>query len=124
LLITFFGKISTYKGSFDLNKLLPFQGINTKVDYAEKIQKYFQSSVQNLDFTNPEKATETINKYVSDQTNAIIPEMFEKGSLDTLSKMVLVNAIYFKADWKYPFPASQTRPMSFNVARVNCHQFY
>ena len=83
------------------------------------VEKYFQSSVQNLDFSNPEDATEKINKFVSDQTNEIIPKLFEDNSLDALSKMVLVNAIYFKADWKFPFPTNQTRPMTFNLEGVS-----
>ena len=32
------------------------------------------------------------------------------------TRLVLVNAIYFLADWAHPFPAEQTKPRPFHLA--------
>ena len=55
-----------------------------------------------------------INAYVANATHEKIKELFPKGIIDGLTRMVLVNAITFKGDWVTPFdpnsqPASFTR---------------
>jgi serpin B len=42
---------------------------------------------------------------------SLIPE----GALNTLTRLVLVNALYLKAPWNEPFQASATKPGAFHV---------
>jgi len=48
----------------------------------------------------------------------LIPELFDAGSIDALSKLILINVIYFKGDWLYPFDPEQTAPMEFFIDEV------
>jgi serpin B len=48
----------------------------------------------------------------------LIPQLFEEGALDALSRLVLVNVIYFKGSWKFPFDPEATRPMTFHIDQV------
>jgi serpin B len=50
---------------------------------------------------------------VSDQTKKRIPELIPEGSLDELTRLVLVNAIYLKAGWENEFSKEATKPKPF-----------
>jgi serpin B len=62
-----------------------------------------------VDFANDTNGARlTINQWVSDQTQAKIPNLLAPGVLDPQTVFVLTNAVYFKADWQAPFdPNSQ-----------------
>jgi serpin B len=51
----------------------------------------------------PEPARNAINQWVAERTEGQIPSLFPQGSIDTLTRMVLANAVFFHGDWKVPF---------------------
>lgn len=76
----------------------------------------YQATVQSVDF--PKRAKEIrgeINQWVAQKTQQRIPEILPPDSLSPLTKLVLVNAIYFKGDWESPFEKSATTPQPFHV---------
>ncbi len=95
-----------------------FVDLQIKKEFVEKIENFYASNIKNVDFTKPDEAIDTINQFVKEKTNGIIPTLFEEGTLDALSKLVLVNAIYFKGEWKFPFDAEKTKPMNFTIDEV------
>ena len=60
-----------------------------------------------------ERSRRTINQLVSDQTAKKIPELIPKVAFDSLTRLVLTNAVYLKASWAEPFEASATAQGSF-----------
>jgi serpin B len=54
----------------------------------------------------PETARADINGWVSTQTQHMIPQLFDPGSIDTLTRLVLANAVYFHGAWLYGFNPS------------------
>jgi serpin B len=73
-----------------------------------------------VDFaTQTEKARATINGWVSDQTQTKIRELIPPDVLDVNTKLVLANAIYFKADWLNAFDPAKTEPGTFTKADGN-----
>ena len=66
-------------------------------------------------FANPSLAESRINRFVSDKTEGLIPELLPAGSVDPLTLMVLVNAIYYKANWLVPFNPRSTLPSDFDL---------
>ncbi len=77
-------------------------------DYGAKITK-----ADFTDFAKREEARLAINKWVMDNTNDKIEELVDPNALDDLTRLVLLNAIHFKADWASSFPEEQTRQMIF-----------
>jgi serpin B len=73
-------------------------------------QKYFDASVTKLDFSSP-IAVDVINGWVNDKTNALIPEIIDQIPGDAV--MYLVNAVYFKGQWRYQFDKSKTQQKQF-----------
>lgn len=82
-------------------------------DFIATNQQYFNASVSPLDFTNP-AAVETINAWVNDNTNQLIPEIIDAIPGDAV--MYLINAVYFKGQWKYQFEGGNTEPKPFRLS--------
>ena len=58
-------------------------------------------NVQSVDFlNNPEKATEKINNWISQQTNGKIDPMYSE-TLNSQLEMILVSTLYFKSSWSW-----------------------
>ena len=63
-------------------------------DFLTNTGKYYQASVERLDFADGEAARQVIIK-VADQTNQKIKDLIPSGILSPSTLMILVNAIYF-----------------------------
>ena len=63
--------------------------------------------------TDSDVERRTINEWVATQTDGTIPELLQAGSVDTLTRLVLVNAVYFKGRWKWSFDPKETRSEPF-----------
>ena len=55
-----------------------------------------------------------INRYVEDVTNQKIKDLLADDDVDGLTRMVLINAVYFKANWQFAFNADETFESSFS----------
>lgn len=87
----------------------------TRDDYAAPIEA--------VDFRKSfERARLAINKWVEERTKSKIANLLAPGILDKLTRLVLVNAIYFKAEWATPFPARNTKPAAFQVDKTTTKQ--
>jgi len=67
-----------------------------------------------IDFIQaPEPSRATINSWVSDRTAGLIPELMGQGSITSLTRFVLTNTVYFKADWATQFLPEMTHDGAF-----------
>jgi serpin B len=84
-------------------------------DYLDIIAENYGAGIRLADFIDQaESVRREINNWVSDQTNEKITDLIPAGALDELTRMVLVNAIYFKADWAVPFDKDSTYEQAFH----------
>ncbi len=84
--------------------------------YLDLLAENYGAGLRLLDFeNNPESARLTINGWVSDQTEDKIKDLLPEGSVIDLTRLVLTNAIYFKAKWAFPFPPSNTADGTFHL---------
>jgi serpin B len=85
-------------------------------DFLDTIALNYGAGIHQADFINQyEPVRKEINGWVSDQTKNKIKDLLAKGTLDSNTRMVLVNAIYFKADWLSPFDANNTSDQPFHL---------
>jgi serpin B len=85
-------------------------------NFINLVQNDYRSEIVKADFAgNAEAERKKINTWVEKQTNDKIKNLIPKGVLDPLTRMVLVNAIYFKGDWESQFKEINTRELDFNV---------
>lgn len=74
-------------------------------DFLNVNKNYFNATVSPLNFSDP-KSVSTINNWVSDNTNKLIPKIID-GIPDQMV-MYLINAVYFKGQWRNQFDKSKT----------------
>jgi len=80
--------------------------------FLQRNADYYGAAVKALDFGRPE-AVDAINDWVKRATRGKIDQIID--SIDENVMMYLMNAIYFKSDWKDPFAANQTADRTFNA---------
>ncbi|NEU32783.1 serpin family protein, partial [bacterium LRH843] len=96
------------------NRIYIDKKFKVKPEYLETTQKYFKSDAKEVDFEkNADNAGQEINGWVEQQTNNKIKGLIPEGALKPGTVMVLINAIHFKADWKYAFEARLTKKEKF-----------
>ncbi|KAL4477422.1 hypothetical protein ABPG74_002572 [Tetrahymena malaccensis] len=88
-------------------------------DYKQFVQKYFQSGFEQVNFGHTEAVRQNINQWVAQQTRDKIQELLKKESIDDSTRMVLVNALYLKADWLYKFQGKNTADKYFYIEPNN-----
>ncbi|XP_047515225.1 alaserpin-like [Pieris napi] len=99
------------------NKVYIGNNYQLNEDFATSTRDVFNSEIQNIDFSQAQRAANEINSWVEDQTNKKIKDLVDPQSLDAATRAVLVNAIYFKGHWKIPFSPSATNHRPFYVTK-------
>lgn len=85
-------------------------------DFLDTLSVNYGAGVRLMDFANnPDPSRKEINQWVSDETKDKINDLLPENAVTTSTKMVLVNAIYFKADWLSPFDANDTYDGTFTL---------
>jgi len=85
-------------------------------NFLDTIALNYGAGIRLADFINQYEAVrKEINDWVSDQTEDKIKDLIPEGVLDSDTRMALVNAIYFKADWLSPFDADSTQDAPFHL---------
>ena len=83
-------------------------------DYLKMVSVDYGAAMRLLDFIgNPEPSRVVINTWVADSTNQRITDLIPAGIIDAVTRLVLTNAIYFKAQWADTFFSSDTRDNTF-----------
>lgn len=98
------------------NKIYIMKGYSLKPKFREIIRTKFLSGVEPVNFTRPVKAADKINDWVERQTKNKIKNLIQPSSLNSLTKLVLVNAIYFKGNWLTRFEANSTKNETFYLS--------
>ncbi len=57
-------------------------------------------------------------RYYSIYFSGKIKDLLPQGSIDAMTRLVLVNAIYFKGNWEKKFPKEATRDGQFKLNKV------
>jgi serine protease inhibitor len=89
------------------------RSMQVKQPFLDAGRHFFSAEIAALDFSNP-ASPRTISQWAEQQTGGRIKDLVE--SIDPLDRMILVNAVYFKAPWTQPFMPAATRPQQFTRA--------
>jgi len=84
-------------------------------NYLDTLAANYGAGLRLLDYVQePEESRLIINAWVSDQTKERIQDLIPQGAIDSDTRLVLSNAIYFKATWLEPFEESLTEDRIFH----------
>ncbi|KAH8252760.1 hypothetical protein KR032_001709, partial [Drosophila birchii] len=95
------------------NRIYVAQQFQLAQVYQELVSKHFAAGAENVNFTQSAEAAKRINSWVEEQTHQQIKDLIGPDSLDESTAAILVNAIYFKADWLSSFPDYGTYARDF-----------
>jgi len=79
--------------------------------YKTTVSRYYDAEVANMDFSDNSGTTYKINKWCSDHTNGLVPEIIKNVNPYMLA--YLMNAMYFKGEWTQKFPKGNTARETF-----------
>lgn len=89
-------------------------------EFLTSTQKMYGADLAPVDFQHAsEDARKEINQWVKGQTEGKIPELLAVGVVDSMTKLVLVNAIYFKGLWEEKFMKQDTTDAPFRLNKKN-----
>ena len=99
------------------NKLFIEKSLEILKSYRAGMLEFYESEITSVDYKQrTEEVRQEINKWVEQKTNDKIKGLIPPGMLSSDTRLVLVNAIYFKGLWLQPFLKEETFPGTFFVA--------
>ncbi|XP_056426141.1 plasminogen activator inhibitor 1 isoform X5 [Hyla sarda] len=81
--------------------------------FLQRFYSTFRRHVTQVNFTNPSKAKDILNKWVENQTDGMIQDLLGSNSLPPLTRLVLLSAVHFDGKWVLPFPEKDTHERPF-----------
>lgn len=85
-------------------------------EFLDLTKSSYRVGLHKVDFMkDPDAVRNTINDWVARQTQNKIQDLIKPGILDTRTRLVLTNAIYFYGTWKFPFDQADTRDAPFTL---------
>ena len=105
------------------NRLFGQEDFPFRPEFLSFLRDGFGAPLENADFdAEPEVARLRINAWVADQTRQRIPDLLPRNSVHKLTRLVLVNALYLKARWDFPFETHATSPQPFYPTATTVRQ--
>ncbi|XP_037236301.1 serpin B10-like [Falco rusticolus] len=102
-----------------VNQLYGEKSLPFNKEYLQLAKRYYNSEPQSVDFVGAaDEIRREINSKVEHHTEGKIQNLLPPGSIDSLTRLVLINALYFKGNWATKFEAEATRQRPF---RINTH---
>ena len=99
------------------NSLWAQEGYRFLDTFLDLNKKYYDAGLNFVDFaTKTEEARKTINIWVENKTQRKIKELIKPRMVDSLTTLVLCNAIYFKGNWLSRFDKKRTAAADFHVS--------
>ncbi|RZC36281.1 Serpin domain containing protein, partial [Asbolus verrucosus] len=95
------------------NKMYVKEDFPIKQSFKQAATEIYHSDVENIDFTQSQKAAKTMNSWVEKQTNNKIKNLISPNILSKRTKTILINAIYFQGNWSNKFYDVGTQKKSF-----------
>lgn len=83
-------------------------------EWLKTVKAYFGPDIYSADLPS-DGALKAINKWVNDKTNGMIPKLHD-DNYDKDTIMVLLNALYMKAEWAHKFEGNYTNDREFTKA--------
>lgn len=99
------------------NSLWGQQDLAWQTAFLDALARHYGAGMRLVDYrADAQGARSKINAWTSEQTHGKIDQLIPQGVLDILTRLVLVNALYLKAPWEYPFEPHLTRVLPFSRA--------
>ncbi|MCR4368578.1 MAG: serpin family protein [archaeon] len=82
--------------------------------FSNVARSYYDAQSSEVDFSRNIEAASEINSWVEEKTNNKIKDLVPPSALNSLTRIVLTNAVYFKGTWKIQFDPNNTKKEVFH----------
>ncbi|XP_069047019.1 leukocyte elastase inhibitor-like [Lepisosteus oculatus] len=98
------------------NRLYGEKTFNFLQEFLESTKKFYHADLVPVDFVGAsEEARQQVNQWVVEQTEGKIKDLLKPGTVNNMTRLALVNAIYFKGSWMHKFEEKNTKEMPFKI---------
>ncbi|XP_044004388.1 serpin B8-like [Aphidius gifuensis] len=97
------------------NKMFVSNSMKVHCPYISVTKDFFRSELQLVNFGECETARKIINEWCENKTNKTIKDILQPGDIKPLTRLAIVNAIYFKGGWLHPFDEEETDLKPFYI---------
>ncbi|KAL3109000.1 hypothetical protein niasHT_012562 [Heterodera trifolii] len=101
------------------NKVYVKKGFRVKSAFKEKIEGNYGEQMETVDFKDSEETAEIINNFVEEATHEKIRDLITPDALDKETRLLLINALYFKGTWAAKFNKKSTKKATFHMDEKN-----
>ncbi|KAH7941228.1 hypothetical protein HPB49_011148 [Dermacentor silvarum] len=102
------------------NRMYSEQTFPVLDSYLALLRDSYSATIESVDFkTNFETVRQQVNAWVEQATESKIKDLLPSGCLDSLTTLIVVNAIYFKGLWNSQFDPNSTYRSSFHLDKKN-----
>lgn len=99
------------------NAIWTLRGFPLQPDYVDLVKKKYLGGLSQLDFIkDAEGSRQVINRWVAEETHDRIKDLIAAGMIKEDTRLVLTNAIYFKAAWDLQFRKAFTQDGEFTAS--------
>lgn len=95
------------------NKLYVDEKLKLLDSYLTGIKQNFEGQLEQVNFELAAKTTKKINDFVEKASHNHIKDIISPNAINDLTRLVVVNALYFKGDWHKEFNACETHEAKF-----------
>jgi serpin B len=100
------------------NRLYLQEGFQVLKEFTDSCKNFYGAETALVDYKKDfEAARLLINTWVEEKTNEKIKDLLPSGSLNSLTRATLVNAIYFKGIWEKQFKKEHTFDSTFFISQ-------
>ncbi|KAL7117126.1 hypothetical protein ACP275_03G052100 [Erythranthe tilingii] len=90
------------------------QSLRLKPVFEEIVENSYKAAADHVDFqTKADEVREEVNAWAEKQTKGLIKDVLPRGSVDSLTRLIFANAVYFKGAWLDEFDKSVTKDRTF-----------
>lgn len=98
------------------NSLWAQQGTPLLPEFLDIVERHYRGAMQLVDFkAAPDAAGAVINRWVEHETHGRISGLVPPGATNEATRLLLVNAVHFRARWASEFNLSATSEQSFRL---------
>ncbi|KAH0974271.1 hypothetical protein GBA52_016170 [Prunus armeniaca] len=105
------GPCLSFANGLWVDKSLPF-----KPSFKEVVDTFYKGAPKQVDFQNKaEEARTEVNSWAAKETKGLIEEVLPSGTVNSSTRLILANALYFKGVWDNEFHESKTEKYVFHL---------
>ncbi|GFQ00198.1 serpin-zx [Phtheirospermum japonicum] len=90
------------------------QSLTLKPAFKEIVENDYRAASNHVDFqTKAADVTREVNTWADKETSGLIKDILPSGSVDSSTRLIFANAVYFKGAWNEKFDSSLTKDHDF-----------